>query len=175
MKVFSRVAVAVVAGALITVAHDAAAQSRRSDDVRRAPVSADDRRWDRDDDRRGRDDGRWDRDDDRRRRNDDWGRGGGRYDDNRRRGRISDAEWLRRQRLQHIEWCRRHRNDRRCAELYRRDGNWCWDRNHDRRCDYVDYRRRDSRGVLRSDRGPEWERWLRSSGVDVEALLNQPR
>jgi hypothetical protein len=74
-----------------------------------------------------------------------------------------------------MEWCQRHRNDRRCAELYRRGSDWCWDVNHDLRCDNVDYRRRDSRGVLRNDRGPEWERWLRSSGVDVEALLNQPR
>jgi hypothetical protein len=59
--------------------------------------------------------------------------------------------------------------------LYRRGSNWCWDVNRDRRCDYVDYRRYDSRGILRRDRGPDWERWLRSSGVDVEALLNQPR
>jgi hypothetical protein len=172
MKVFSRVTIAVLAGALITVAQDVAAQSRRAEDVRRAPVSADDRRWDRDNDRDRRDrdrDDRWDRDDDRRRRdNDRW-----RNDDNRRR--ISNAEWQRRQRMQHIEWCRRHRNDRRCADLYRRNGNWCWDRNYDRRCDYVDYRRYDSRGVMRADRGPDWERWLRSSGVDVEALLNQQR
>ncbi|MGQ0643540.1 MAG: hypothetical protein ACT4P6_22565 [Gemmatimonadaceae bacterium] len=154
MKVFSQVSVALLAGALITISQDAVAQSRRADDVRwsRVPSARNDRR---NDDNRGR------YDNDRR------------YDDDRRRNR--DFERLRRQRAQHIEWCRRHRNDRRCAELYRRGNNWCWDNNRDGRCDNVDFRRRDSRGVLRGDRGPDWERWLRSSGADVEALLNQPR
>ena len=48
----TRVSVGLVASALLAVSQDAMAQSRRSENVRRAPVSADDRRWDRDDDRR---------------------------------------------------------------------------------------------------------------------------
>ncbi len=161
----SLVSVGLLAGALFTVSQDAVAQSRRPDVIMRGPVLADDRRWDRDDDRRR------DRYADRSARRDAerW-----RYDDVRYR-RGSDAERLRRQRARHIEWCQRHRNDRRCADLYRRGNNWCWDRNHDNRCDYVDFRRRDSRGVMRTDRGPDWERWLRSSGIDVDALLSQTR
>jgi len=168
MKMLSRVSVGLVAGAILAVSQDAIAQGRRSENGGRAPVSADDRRWDRDDDDR-----RWDRDDDRRAQPDygRWRNDGPPYG----RARGHDAEWARRQRARHIEWCRNHRNDRRCAELYRRDNNWCWDRNNDNRCDNVDFRRRDSRGVLRGDRGPDWERWLRSSGVDVDALLNQSR
>jgi len=169
MKVFSRISVALLAGVLFTMAQDAAAQSRRADDVRwsRGSVVRDDRGYDRDDrDYRRRDDDRYDN---RRRKDDRW-----RYDNERFR-REREAERIRRERARHIEWCQRHRNDRRCAELYRRGSAWCWDRNRDGRCDYVDFRRRDDRGVLRRDRGPEWERWLRSSGVDVEALLNQPR
>ena len=179
----SRVSVGLVAVALLAVSQDAMAQSRRSDNVRRAPVSADDRRWDRDDDRRR------DRDDDRRR-DRDFDRRANRDDDRRAqpdygrwrndgppygRARGHDAEWERRQRARHIEWCRNHRNDRRCADLYRRGNNWCWDRNNDNRCDNVDFRRRDSRGVLRADRGPDWERWLRASGVDVDALVRESR
>jgi hypothetical protein len=29
--------------------------------------------------------------------------------------------------------------------------------------------------VMRADRGPDWERWLRSSGVDVDALVREAR
>ena len=171
----SRVSVGLVTGALLTLSQDAIAQGRRNEDLRRAPVPADDRRWDRDDGRRRDrdDDRRWDRDDDRRTQSDygRWRNDGPPYG----RARGYDAARERRERQRHIEWCRNHRNDRRCAELYRRGNNWCWDVNRDNRCDNVDFRRRDSRGVLRADRGPDWERWLRSSGVDVEALLNQAR
>jgi hypothetical protein len=160
MKVLYQFSVAVLAGAIVAASHTASAQGARSDrqrDVRplRLPPVVQEGRWERDDDRRG-----------------------PRYDVQPGRRRGQDAEWLRRQRAQREEWCRRHRNDRRCDDVFRRrDGaNWCWDVNRDRRCDGFDNRRRDSRsGVYRNDRGPQWERWLSANGVDVNALIRQPR
>lgn len=150
MRLGYRLSLATLAAALFTMPEKASAQSALEDLVRGRVSQSDVRRNDRDD----RDD-RWRRDT--------------------RPGRRvgQDEAWLRRQRAQWAEWCRRHRNDRRCEDFYRgrNDANWCWDRNRDRRCDNVADRRRDPRGVMRTrDRGPEWDRWLRSNGLDAGEL-----
>lgn len=151
---------AAIAAALSAMPQTANAQTAIEDMVRGRVSQSDVRRKDRDD--------RYDRDD----RDDRWRR------DTRPGRRVGqDEAWLRRQRAQWAEWCRRHRNDRRCEDFYRgRNGsNWCWDRDRDRRCDNVADRRRDSRGVIRSrDRGPEWDRWLRSNELDAGELTPLP-
>lgn len=157
MKVVYPFLAVVFASALGAVSQPALAQRGRNDEARRREAIENDRRWN--DNDPWNDDYRW-RD----------ARPG------RRRGQ--DEEWLRRQRARQEEWCRRHRNDRRCDDFFRRSdsrrydsASWCWDRNRDGRCDYVNDRR-DTRGVYRrSDNGPEWERWLRSFGLDARSAV----